>query len=78
MSDGDGFSTTLTLTRGSGSRDKDKIKVQVSAPTVEELDDRVQKVRRRMEDWADDLRDVQPEQSRQTGENQSELGSVQA
>lgn len=76
--DEDTFSTTLTLTRGSGTDDRDKIRVKVSAPDVTSLDRRVSEVRESMESWADDLRDVQPEQSRKTSEDQTELGAVEA
>jgi hypothetical protein len=74
----DAFSTTVTLTRGTGSRDKDKIKVEVSAMTVEELDDRVNALRKRMESWAADLRDVQPEEARKMPDDQTELGAVES
>ncbi|MCD2202726.1 DUF7389 domain-containing protein [Halobacterium sp. KA-6] len=77
MSDGeDAFSTTVKLTRGTSTDDRDTLKTTITAPDVETLKHRVEAVKEHMESWADDLRDVQPETSRRTGENQSELGKV--
>jgi len=79
VSDGeDAFSTTVTLTRGTGSRDKDKIKVKVSAPSVDELDRRVNSVRENMEAWAGEFRQVQPTERRGKADDQQDLGSVKA
>lgn len=78
MSDDDAFSTTVELTRGTSTDDRDKIRVKVSAPDVTALNRRVEDVKEHMEAWADDLRDVQPEQGRRTSEDQTELGSVNA
>lgn len=76
--DEDAFSTTVTLTRGTGSRDKDKIKVSVSAPSVDALNRRVMEVRERMEEWASELRQVQPTDSDGLPDDQTDLGSVEA
>lgn len=78
MGDDPEFSTTVKLQRGSGTDDRDTIKVQVSAGTIDALDRRVTELRDHMEAWADDFRDVQPEQSRRTSEDQSELGAVKS
>ncbi|WP_353634587.1 hypothetical protein ABSL23_02205 [Halobacterium sp. NMX12-1] len=77
MSDGeDAFSTTVKLTRGTSTDDRDTIKTTVTAPDVEMLNQRVEAVKNYMESWADDLRDVQPETSRRTSEDQQDLASV--
>ncbi|MCD2199071.1 hypothetical protein LPA44_04050 [Halobacterium sp. KA-4] len=78
MSDEAAFSTTVKLTRGTSTDDRDTIKTTVSAPDVETLNDRVDAVKAYMAEWADDLRDVQPEASRRTSEDQQDLGSVKA
>jgi len=78
MSDNDAFSTTVKITRGTSTDDRDTINTTVSAPDVETLNERVEAVKAYMAEWADDLRDVQPETSRRTDEDQQDLGSVTA
>ena len=53
----DPFSHTVKLKRGNG---KDVQKTKVTAETIEELDERVQEVQDRMENWADGYRAIQP------------------
>lgn len=76
--DDDAFSTTVTLTRGTGTDDRDKMKVSVSAPTVDELNTRVQDVREKMEAWAGEFRQVQPTGRRGKDDDQQDLRSVEA
>ena len=76
--DEDVISVTVKMTRGSGTDDRDTLKATVSAPDVHLLNERVEDVKQHMESWADDLRDLQPEQGRSTTENQQDLGSVKA
>jgi hypothetical protein len=78
VSDEDAFSTTVKLQRGTSTDDRDTLKTTVSAPDVETLNDRVEAVKAYMAEWAEDLRDVQPEASRRTSEDQTDLGSVEA
>ena len=63
MSD-DAFDVTLKMTRGTSSDDKDVLKTTVTADSREELDDKIDAVRDRMEGWAADLREVQPTEQR--------------
>jgi hypothetical protein len=72
----DPFQTTLKATRGTGTDDRDTVKVQVSAQSIDQLADRVEQVRERMEDWADDLREIQPDEGRDHPEDQSTLGAT--
>ncbi|SEW01151.1 DUF7389 domain-containing protein [Natrinema salifodinae] len=80
MSEDDAISITTELTRGTSTDDRDKIRAEVSAASVDELDAKLERVRRRLEDWADEVRDIQPENSRgrrRLADDQSELGEVE-
>jgi hypothetical protein len=72
----DDFELTIDLTRGSDTNNRDKMKCKVTAPTIEILEERVDTVRERMEDWATDLRHIQPDEQRRMPEDQQELGEV--
>ncbi|OLZ39881.1 hypothetical protein A6E15_02295 [Natrinema saccharevitans] len=80
MSEDDAISITTELTRGTSTDDRDKIRAEVSAETVDELDHKLERVRRQLEDWADEVRNIQPEnsRSRRLADDQSELGEVEA
>jgi hypothetical protein len=56
-----GVSITVQLTRGTGTRDQDKITGKVKAETLDEARDDMDKLKEYMEWWADDLRQIQPE-----------------
>jgi hypothetical protein len=73
MSD-DAFDVTLKMTRGTSSDDKDVLKTTVTADSLEELDEKIDAVRERMEGWAGDLREVQPTRDRSLEDDQSTLG----
>jgi hypothetical protein len=64
------FSATVKLQRGDGT-----IKVDVSAVSIDELDEKVRAVRDRAEEWADDLRSIQPTRGRSLTDDQSTLAS---
>ncbi|WIV67519.1 DUF7389 domain-containing protein [Natrialbaceae archaeon AArc-T1-2] len=79
--DSDEISITTELTRGTSTDDRDKIKAEVSAASVDELEHKLERVRRQLEDWAEEVRDIQPENSRgrrRLADDQSELGEVDA
>ncbi len=81
MSDDDAISITTELTRGTSTDDRDKIRAEVSAESVDELDAKLERVRRQLEDWADEVRNIQPENSRgqhRLADDQSELGEIEA
>ncbi|ELY70612.1 DUF7389 domain-containing protein [Natrinema versiforme] len=81
MSDDDAISITTELTRGTSTDDRDKIRAEVSAESVDELEDKLERVRRQLEDWADEVRNIQPENSqgrRRLADDQSELGEMEA
>jgi len=59
MSD-DAFSYTVKIKRGGGD---DVQKVTVTAPDIETLETRVEAVRERLERWAEDYREIQPDDS---------------
>jgi len=73
MSD-DAFEITTKLTRGTGTDDRDTIKASVGADTVAELDEKLDAVQERLEDWAADIREIQPEQKRKHPESQTTIG----
>lgn len=74
MSDDDAYETKVVITRGTGSSDRDKITTKVSAPDLETLSERVEQLQKQTEEWADDFRDIDPERSRQLGDDQQTLG----
>jgi hypothetical protein len=67
------FDVEVTMTRGTSSDDKERIKAAVEADDVDELDDRMEKVRERLREWAQDLRTVQPDHRGQHPD-QTDLG----
>jgi len=77
MSD-DPYELTVELTRGTKTDDRDKLKAKVSGDTIEELEERVEQLKSRMESWAEDLRNVQPQVRPSQDEAQTELGGVEA
>jgi hypothetical protein len=76
MSDGDAFDVTLKMTRGTSSDDKEVLKTTVTADSLEELDEKMSAIRERMDDWAGDLREIQPVGRRRDAarDDQSRLG----
>ena len=72
MSD-DAFETTVEIQRGTSTDDRDKIRTKVSADSIEELQAKVEAVREHLEDWAEDLREVQPVQKPDWDEDQVTL-----
>jgi phosphotransferase system HPr-like phosphotransfer protein len=56
-----GVSITSKLKRGSGTRDQDEIKIKAKGKTAEEAIENMDAVIEEAEEWADDLREVQPE-----------------
>jgi len=73
MSGDDAFSYTVKLKRGGGN---DVQKVTVTAPDIETLETRVEAVRERLEEWAGEYRDIQPDDRRRLTEDQSSLREV--
>jgi hypothetical protein len=74
MSGDDAFSYTVKLKRGGGD---DVQKVTVTAPDIETLETRVEAVRERLERWAGDYREIQPDDSsRRLTDDQSSLREV--
>jgi len=56
-----GVSITTKLKRGSGTRDQDTIKIKAKGKTAEEAIQNMEEVVSHAEEWADELRSVQPE-----------------
>jgi hypothetical protein len=78
MSDGDAYSVTVKMTRGTSSDDKEVVKTDVSADTLDELDEKMTAIRERMDDWAGDLREIQPVAHPAGHDDQSTLGGGSA
>lgn len=77
MSDDDpAFSTVVKLQRGTSTDDRDTLKISVEAHDIEQLEQRVEQVRERSEQWADDFRSIQPQQGREIADDQQALGEV--
>lgn len=74
----DAYELTVELTRGTDTDDRDKLRAKVSGETIDQLEERVEQLKSRMEDWAEDLRNVQPKIRRQKDDGQTELGGVEA
>jgi len=58
-----GVSITAKLKRGTGTRDQDEIKIKAKGTTAEEAVENMNDAMNAAEEWADDLRSVQPEGS---------------
>lgn len=57
-----GVSITTKLKRGSGTRDQDEIKIKAKGKTAEEAIENMEAVVEHAEEWASDLREVQPDE----------------
>ncbi|WP_253738011.1 DUF7389 domain-containing protein [Halohasta salina] len=79
MSDENAFSITTELTRGTSTDDRDKIKATVEAEDMDELEARLDKIKQRLEGWAAEMRDIQPD-NRGSGlhDEQTGLDEVEA
>lgn len=73
MTDDPNFEVTVELTRGTSTDDRDKMRVKVSANSIDALNEKVQQVKEQMEDWAADLREVQPGSNRGVTDDQATL-----
>lgn len=74
----DAYELTVEITRGTKTDDRDKLKAKVSGDDIGELEERVEQLKHRMESWAEDLRNVQPQVGPSKDEGQRELGGVEA
>lgn len=72
----DEFSYTVKLKRGSG---QDVQKCTVTAPDIQLLEERVDAVRQRMQKWAGEYREIQPDdRGRRLADDQTGLDEVEA
>ena len=58
----DAFSVEFNLTRGTSTDDRDRVKAKASADSVDELDDKVERLRGRLEEWVAQVRAIQPDE----------------
>jgi hypothetical protein len=66
------------IQRGNGTDDRDTFKAKVSANTVDELDEKVDRVRERIETYASKFRSIQPTEERSLADDQGTLDEVSA
>jgi len=71
--DEDAFEFEAKIQRGNGTDDRDTFKAKVSADTIEELDEKVAQVRERIEEYATDFRQIQPQEKRTLADDQATL-----
>lgn len=69
----DAFEFEAKIQRGNGTDDRDTFKAKVSANSIRELDDKVDQVRSKIEDWATDFRQIQPSEERHLADDQATL-----
>jgi hypothetical protein len=76
----DDFEVTVKLQRGTGTDNRDTWTVTVAAPTLDELDEKIEALRERAEVWAAEFRTIQPDDSRTAHlrDDQSRLGEGEA
>jgi len=72
------FSAVVKLQRGTKTDDRDTLKISVEAHDIEQLHRRIEDVRERTEQWADEFRAIQPQRGRELTDDQRELGEVDA
>lgn len=56
-----GVKITAKVKRGTGTRDQDEIRAKVKADDVEEARQQMDELSEHLEQWADDLRAIQPD-----------------
>lgn len=71
--DDDAFEFEAKIQRGNGTDDRDTFKARVSAETIGELDEKVEEMRSKIEDWAVEFRRIQPADERHLADDQATL-----
>ena len=69
----DAFEFEAKIQRGNGTDDRDTFKAKVSANTIDELDEKVEEIRTKIEDWAVEFRHIQPGDEQRIPEDQATL-----
>jgi len=64
MSDDDDVEVSIKLQRGTGTDNRDTWTTTVTGASVEEVDQKVSKLRERVERWTAEFRNIQPDDSR--------------
>ena len=74
------YELDVTLTRGEGASDRDRQKVTVGANDLEALDEKVRELQKKVREWADGWRAIQPPEGpqRQLADDQTDLDEVPA
>ena len=74
----DDFQFEAKIQRGNGTDDRDTFKAKVSANSIDALDEKVEQMREKIEDWASEFRDIQPQESRGLADDQTTLDGGEA
>jgi hypothetical protein len=69
--DGPAFEFEVKIQRGNGTDDRDTYKTKVSAETIDELDEKVEQARDKLEEWGADFREIQPQDTRTLADDQA-------
>lgn len=73
------YTLTVEVTRGTSTGDRDKFRAKVTADSIDVLEDRVDQLRRKTAEWADEFRAIQPDGTvRDLADDQSTLGGAEA
>jgi len=72
--DEDAFEFKARIQRGNGTDDRDTFTGKVSAETIDELDERVEQLHGRIEKYAEEFRQIQPQETRTLADDQATLG----
>lgn len=71
--DSDAYEFQAKIQRGNGTDDRDTFKATVHAETVDELDEKVEQIRERLEEYAHEFRAIQPSERRELSDDQKTL-----
>ncbi|MHB9286765.1 hypothetical protein ACKVMT_06965 [Halobacteriales archaeon Cl-PHB] len=74
----DAFQFEAKIQRGNGTDDRDTFKAKVSANTIDALDEKVEQMRNKIEGWASEFRDIQPQEGRDLPDDQATLDGGEA
>jgi hypothetical protein len=71
--DEDVFQFEAKIQRGNGTDDRDTFKAKVSANSIDALDQKVEQMREKIEGWATEFREIQPQEKRTLADSQATL-----
>lgn len=73
------YTLTVEVTRGTSTDDRDKFRAKVTADSIDVLEERVDHLRQKTAEWADEFRSIQPDGTvRDLSDDQQTLGGAEA